>query len=103
MVSPDLSCLWEDSSVCVCVWCFVSDCVSARERELVFKIHFNYEEIIDSHAIVRNGRGRSLIHTLYLVSPVKTSCRLGKETQERVDLGITKADFMLMLIASTIL
>ena len=30
-VSPDLSCLWEDSSVCVCVWCFVSECVSARE------------------------------------------------------------------------
>ena len=26
MVSLDLSCLWEDSSVCV--WCFVSDCVS---------------------------------------------------------------------------
>ena len=31
VVSPDLSCLWEDSSVCVCVWCFVSGSVSARE------------------------------------------------------------------------
>ena len=59
-------------------------------------MHFNCEVIIDSHAIVRNGRGRSLIHTLYLVSPVKTSCRLGKETQEGVDIGITMADFMLM-------
>ena len=31
VVFLDLSCLWEDSSVCICVWCFVSDCVSVHE------------------------------------------------------------------------